>query len=348
VKVLFVVEAGSCFGLGHLMRCRSLLLEMAARDFETELWIKGEREVLEEKTWPVRMRVGVFDNGVEEDVILDAISMKVDNSNIDWLVLDGYGFSSTRFFPHLHGLGTRLLLLDDVPEQDVATDILLNQNTVDIDQYRGKSVRARRFLLGPSYALIDSSYRGKSWTGLGVGEIEHVLVSFGGVDHSGWTYKTLLALDTLPHTLMVDAVVGPYCTSKGELEAYSGRHDLCLHEGLNSLSELMQTAELLICGAGSTVWQACCVGVPLIAVKTISNQALIIETLASNRAALCIDGEKMTAVGEAWMRNLLGLFHETSNPETRIALSNRARVLVDGNGPSRVVSCMEAMQREDI
>ena len=347
MKVIFIVEAGSHFGLGHLMRSRPLLLEMADRGFETEIWIKGEREVLEGKKWPEGMRRRVFSEAVKEDVVLDAIFMKTDNSNIDWLVLDGYGFSSTRLFPYLQDRGTHLLLIDDVPERVVATDILLNQNTVNIDHYKGKSVQAKKFLLGPSYALIDSSYKEKKWTGSDIGNIENILLSFGGVDKSGWTYKTLLALDALPHALTVEIVVGPFCASKKDLKAYSGRHKLNLHEGLSSLSELMQRTDLLISGAGSTVWQACCVGVPLIAVKTISNQALIKETLDINKAALCIDPEKMTSYGKTWIRDFIALFHEIADPEVRIAMSNRARGLVDGNGPSRVVSCLEAMKMED-
>ena len=49
MRVLFIVEAGSRYGLGHLMRCRSLILEMESRQISVDLFtqkLKGRKLAL--------------------------------------------------------------------------------------------------------------------------------------------------------------------------------------------------------------------------------------------------------------------------------------------------------------
>ena len=122
-----------------------------------------------------------------------------------------------------------------------------------------------------------------------------------------------------------------------------GIHDITCHFGVSNLSNFMKQADFMITAASSTVWQACCSGLPMIAIKTIENQNEVINTLLHKGSALTCDAITLKSAPD---RNseFIGLLENIMEMNTRKKLSNRSMSIVDGYGAKRVVEHMVQKQ----
>lgn len=342
MRVLFIVEAGFRYGLGHLMRCRSLLLELERRGIASDLWVRGERSALDGLKWPDTMDVRISGDDVPMADLEKEFSAHLERNAYGWIVVDGYGFSGASLYELFTARGGGLFMLDDFADRPLRADVVLNQNTERADLYAGVSVRAGRFLLGPRYALISPDYRDVRWEWAEHRELKRVLVSFGGVDRRGRTQKTLAHLDRCDTTLEVDVVAGPYYPFEEELKKYRGPHRLAVHRRVPSLAPLMAQADLMISATGVTVLQACCMGVPLIVIQTQDNQRELYRTMESEGVASCARAEAsvdLPAEGNG-SDLFVAMFKLAADPATRRERSLKGRRLVDGAGASRVADVL--------
>ncbi len=340
MRVLFIVEAGFRYGLGHLMRCRSLLLELERRGIAADLWVRGERSALDSLKWPDRMDVQVSGDDVPMAGLEQEISAHLGRNAYGWIVVDGYGFSGASLYDLFTARGGRLFMLDDFADRTLKADVVLNQNTERTALYENGRVQAGRFLLGPRYALISPDYREARWEWEEHREVKRVLVSFGGVDRHGRTQKVLAHLDRYETALDVDVVVGPYYPFEEELKNYRGWHRLTVHRRVPSLAPLMAQADLMISATGVTVLQACCVGVPLIVIQTQDNQRELYRTMESEGIASCARAEESVDLSPEGDGPFAAMFRSASDADVRRERSLKGRRLVDGAGASRVADVL--------
>ena len=237
--------------------------------------------------------------------------------------------------PHagLSAAGVGTLILDDIGNRRLAADLLLNQNTSS-DGIYGAEVCVSERLMGSGFALIGPEWVARR-KGFSVArEVGRVVVTFGGLDKKDWTLAVARAVsEHFPH-LGIDLVLGPYYS--GEAVEFAEMNErIRLHIGKKDLSGLMSSADAAICGAGSTVWQACCLGLPMLAVAVVDNQMLVADTLRSSGAALCFDGyeDARPVFGD----DMVDALHDLMDQRTRMRLSRTASTLVDGLGASRVL-----------
>ena len=218
--------------------------------------------------------------------------------------------------------------MDDDATRPVAADVVVNQNDADPAPYAGMDVG--RTLLGPRYALVDAAFA-KAGRGRAIRpEPRRVLVTFGGTDQAGWTGATVAALQALGRALEVEVVSGP-CT-------VTERTDL------PSLAPSMAACDLLVTDAGSTVWQACCAALPMLAVATVGNQARVAATLARHEAALTVRGTDLAP--ESRVGTLTDLLLQATDPALRNRMSRNVAALADGQGATRIAHVLLQCAKE--
>lgn len=342
MRALFVVEGGYRAGLGHLVRSRVLATELWLMGHQADLLLYGRAESLVGRPWPGAPAVAVIPEDASVEMACSTAADLCASRGYDWLIVDGYSFAGEALSALASRKPHRVLVFDDVAGRELEADILLNQNTWSIEGYRDAPVRAERLLLGPEYALIDGRYR-QLRRHQPPESLRKVLVSFGGVDRRGRTLRVVELLDQASRDLSVEVVVGPYFPFRDALVARRGRQSLRLHENLPDLAELMASCDLMISAGGSTVWQACCVGIPLLVFQTVDNQWNIIDTLAASGAALCADASRhsecQAGIDDEEFARLLA---KSADMATRAALFHEAQQLVDGLGARRVVDALLA------
>lgn len=331
--------------MGHLLRCRALLLELRARGHMVDLWLRGEEAALEGRDWPTTMRV--FHSGADGPInaVSEDIGRLLQRHRYDWLVIDGYGFSGHELCMQLVAYGARLLMIDDLADRELKADIVLNQNSCHAETYAGRKVEATCLLLGPQYALIDRSYAISRDTPRISGELRNLLVTFGGVDRYGRTQRVIDLISHCEMPLDVVVAVGPYYPYFDKLKSWRGRHNLQIVQNVRDLAELMRECDLMVTAGGSTVWQACCIGVPMLVLQTVDNQGLVIKTLRESGAALCLDVSIHPEVDAGISEDdFTEAFRQVSDANLRAELSKSARLLVDGSGAKRVADVLESWE----
>jgi spore coat polysaccharide biosynthesis predicted glycosyltransferase SpsG len=333
MRVLFAIEAGAEVGLGHLMRCRALMLRLSAAGAEIELCVLGDVRALGERAWPTARPVTVAPSGNGPEKFKGLLSDRLREARYDWLVLDGHGLRRMSF-PD----GPRTLVVDDLGDQPLRATAVLNQNVERPDPYDQRGFEVNDRLLGPRFALLDAAYADAEWKGSGAAGLERLLVSFGGADRPGWSGKALAALASCASPLTIDLVVGPLHSQDHVSGRIGGGHRLVVHRSPDGLAPLMAAADAMVASASVTSWEACCVGVPLIALQTAANQVHVLTSLDEAGAAITARAEE--ALDGGAKAKLPGLMQRIESLAVRRDLSARQRSLVDGRGAERVAAYM--------
>lgn len=361
-RVVVRVDASTEMGMGHLMRCLSLARDLAddgasvvflLRSHATRLTglIEGEGHSVQLLPDPDRRPDLPAASGTaharwlpvtwqrDAEQTLEAIERI---GPVDWLIVDHYVLDA-RWERMLRERAPRILAIDDLADRDHDCDILLDQNLVlDMQRrYRGRLPPACRALLGPAYALLRREFaQRREVLAERSGEVERILVCYGGSDPGNETAKALSAIKSLPHTsLAVDVAIGlsnPHIDSISALCRDMPRVEL--HRGADNMAELMANADLAIGAGGVMSWERCCLALPTIAVHIADNQTGALTALAGCGAVAYLgSAESVTAdqvAGTLWSM--------LDDPVRTRAMGLVARTLVDGLGTSRVREAMRS------
>jgi spore coat polysaccharide biosynthesis predicted glycosyltransferase SpsG len=331
LRVGIYCDLGPQIGAGHAVRCTALAEGLARRglipilvgDFARVPWVAQQAaglELIETRT-------------VDEFVALAPTR--------DWsgVVVDSY-LAAPRHWQQLRGLGFPLLAVDDEARRELPVDLVLNQNLAAVD-YDYTARTQAPVLRGPRYALIRTSIAGARPSAY-----EHrprtegplrVLVVLGGTDStSGGVAVAERLLGTgAPLELRVLTADAGVLRAIDDLPVPPGSRI----EGLPPLPDvgpLMAWADLAVSAAGSTVWELCCLGVPMALVTVAENQEDNYQHLLANDFAMGLGplaALRQSTGSIAWM------FDRTRLNE----VGGRAWKAVDGRGADRVADAFAGL-----
>lgn len=170
-------------------------------------------------------------------------------------------------------------------------------------------------------------------------EASRVLVVMGGTDPHGLTPRALEVLARTGLPFHVTAIVRPEARAAAEA-VEPGNLKVDLVEPVEDLPGLAVSQDLVVSAAGTSVWELCCLGVPMGLVCAADNQRAGYERVIAAEAAI---GLGATLQGEEAVAAASKLKEALEVPATRSALSSQASRLVDGLGAWRVVRAWEQL-----
>lgn len=345
--LLIRAEAGSRIGIGHMIRCVALgqewqnvggkVIFALSRDaLIVEGVVRSEGFVIEWIT---------VDSGTKEDA-LQTVEIG-EKYGVEWIVLDGYGFSSD----YQYGLKQhdfRLLCIDDMASSGhFYADIVLNQNShVEENRYKARE-EYTELLLGSSYVQLRKQFlRYLDWSRNTSIVGNRLLITMGGSDPENGTTKILNALKKISITnLAVKVVAGPANVHYSEISAWAdskGSTSVELVKSTSNMAQLMAWADMAVICAGGTLWEALFMQMPVLSFALNDVQYQILWEL-----------EKVGAI------NFLGYLknfndnHFCQSIETIAHSSNKrqqmqyiGRNMIDGHGTERVVKTMLGLGRD--
>jgi UDP-2,4-diacetamido-2,4,6-trideoxy-beta-L-altropyranose hydrolase len=343
--LLIRADAGAQMGIGHVMRCLALaqawqegggtprfVLASAPPNLESRLSAEG---------------ISVVPLDAAPGSILDAQQTAALAQEMDaaWVVVDGYQFG-TVYQQALKTSDVPVLFLDDYGHADhYYADLVLNQNIyAAASQYRSREP-CTQLLLGNQYTLLRREFwPWRDWKREVPTVADKVLVTLGGADADNVTRQVIRALRQVDSVnLDVIVVVGgsnPHRASlRAEVETRSFRGHLV--QDVTNMPELMACADLAISAGGSTCWEMAFMGLPGLVLLVAENQRLGVDAL--DKAGI------FNSLGDAAELDLSHLVAAVNwlvhDPETRLAMSQKGRRLVDGYGAARVVACLREGMR---
>lgn len=230
--------------------------------------------------------------------------------------------------------------MDDKCISGFPVDVLINYNIFAREALYGTVNAGTRLLLGTEYVPLREEFSGVEYP---VREkAEQVLITTGGSDRYNLAGQLLEQVLANPETkrLRYAVVSGAYNVNLPKLREIERKHEnvrICCN--VTDMSRLMRESDIAVSAGGSTMYELCAVGVPIICFSFVDNQERIVEGfvkqgLVSFGGNYLTQGEKMLAhVAE----HIAGL---AADKTLRLSYSERQRQLVDGRGAMRIAEAL--------
>lgn len=173
-----------------------------------------------------------------------------------------------------------------------------------------------------------------------------ILITTGGSDSfnlAGQLFMEAMKYDALKEKEyhVVSGSLNPHI---GELQALAQKHEnIHIHCNVTNMAELMAESEVALSAGGSTLYELCAMGVPVIAFSFAENQERLVQTFVKRGIAQYggnyrTDGNKMIQNTIAGLEKLCG--DEALKTEYR----RKALQLVDGRGAERIAEAIQALK----
>jgi UDP-2,4-diacetamido-2,4,6-trideoxy-beta-L-altropyranose hydrolase len=339
--LLLRADASVEIGTGHVMRC--FALAQAWQD-------AGGRAMFASARMTPALRKKLLSEGME---IVDleqhgGTAAEIDciasfGVNAQWVVCDGYQLDC-EYHRGLRQRGFRVLAVDDYGQcEHYAADLILNQNIHARESLYTSRESYTQLLIGPRYAMLRREFaKWRDWKREIPAKANRVLVTMGGSDPHNVTARIIALLLEIEEPELQFTVLGG-----GSNRNLRGLESLIANDSRFSLiadaadmAEQMAKSDLAISAAGTTCWEMCLLGLPMLLVDLAENQKPIAKALHKEGAAVYV-GSGETVSPEEITNEMAQIL---SSAERRRVMSERSRGLVDGFGAQRVVASLTAVR----
>lgn len=352
--IFFRVDVYPGIGKGHFMRCLTLATQLkksgcyifflcAAIDpaSKSMLFDRGIRCLLLSRATDM----STVSFNAQQDAQRAIHQIKQINQTHCILIVDNYGIDYVwheLVMPHVY----KLCVIDDLNNRNYHCHLLIDQSYGKTEAaYQGKVPDDCQLCIGSDYCLVSDAFLQLRSTSLEHRKllqdedfkIKNVLVTMGGSDINNATGIMLRALSQLQSasSLSITVVIGSLCPHielvRAETEKYSFKQLSIIIDAQN-MAELMTEADICLSAAGSTLWEACVLGLPTIVLVTADNQKWIAAELSRQGAIDCL-GENSVVAVEDINQQLDKCFKDIQRLSQ---LSYRSRQICDGLGAERV------------
>ncbi|HEX5377650.1 MAG TPA: UDP-2,4-diacetamido-2,4,6-trideoxy-beta-L-altropyranose hydrolase [Phenylobacterium sp.] len=337
-RILFIANAGPQIGGGHVMRSLTLAGALAERGGLCTFAASPAVGAILDVFGPDFPREDA--TSLDPEALVDTVT----GVQFDAVVFDHYGLGRGEHKTLADGRPT--LIIDDLADRPLGGDIVVDAGpdrrpmdyTLLVDEQT-------RLLLGPEYAPVRPQFaalRAEALNRRG-GPVGRILVALGLTDLGGLTAKVVDRLRPRLGAATLDVVLGgqaPSLKSLSRIAAHDPR--LTLHVDTTDMASLMAAADIAVSAAGSTIWEACTLGLPSVLTVIAENQRPAALSLAARDAALVLDGWA-DDFDAAFDRTLVRLMNDAP---MRARLAANSAQICDGQGAGRVADAFMALISE--
>lgn len=310
--IVFCTAAGPRLGFGHVVRCRSLARALMA---EPVIQLRGSPST--------QGRAGAL--GCRMVRIAGVAGLRALKPSLV-VIDDPSPVHAARWLVRARRAGVPVASVHDVGLAYVSSDLL-----IDGSVHAGTAPAGAMLMAGPAYAILDPSVERARRAGRRAPG-ERVLVALGGGHHVR-TAAAQLTAALARRRPQADVHVARGFSACRELPVLSHAAWIDAPDGL---ARELAEARVAIVAGGVTLYEACAVGVPVVAVAVTAAQHRTVRALARRGAVidggrLPLDAARAGAVADAVVHLLTH----------RAARARQARVggrIVDGRGAGRVAA----------
>lgn len=284
------------------------------------------------------------------------------------LLVDSY-FVTERYFLPLKNHVT-LVYLDDLRAFDYPVDLVINYDILTPEtqqEYEHSYTRAGKKLLGGAFAPLRPQFQsaGRVLPSVSDGKICHVLIASGGSDPYHTTlHLTKHLLAECPPGYCFHLLLGSMNPDRQALceladtqnlyissSASAKASTVVLHQGVSDMASLMQSCDLALSAAGTTLYELCAVGVPTASFIIADNQIASANAFAQNDAIPCLgdvrtNEESIKKEAAHWVTSMNPYVRNQAASARLLRyrnISKRMQQLVDGNGAIRIADALLAL-----
>jgi UDP-2,4-diacetamido-2,4,6-trideoxy-beta-L-altropyranose hydrolase len=356
-KILIRVDASNKIGTGHVMRCLTLAQELKNQGASCLFLCRALPGNLigriEKLGFPVRKVNGLKDDGSISGIYDTNFTSFHDARNCtkivhehgsELLILDHYYLGIT-WEKYLKKSVRKLMVIDDLANRKHCADILLDQTHGALKSTYEKLVPLDcNLLLGSKFTLLRPSFRSirpsalkrrKAFDG-----VKNLLISMGGVDHTGITLNLLKGLikanlNFEPNINIILSQKSPFYKRVQQMcKNYKGK--ATIFPFVENIEQFLCVADVVIGAGGTSAWERCCLGLPSIVVVLADNQKIVSKNLCKAGVIYIIkDNESLSKS----LENKLSTLNNNINHYKEMSI--KAASITDGVGVKLVVKAME-------
>ena len=339
-RVLFRADGGPVIGMGHLMRCRTLAVELRKIGWDVTFCGDG-------------IPVGFGPpSGAGFDVRRPdgALRDMARDLGARLLIVDSYAFS-TGDLQALRHPERLLAAIDDLADRELPVDAVVNPNPrFDPAPYERQGIPLR--MVGTEAVLVRPEVVALRPAEPVLRPTGPVLFTLGGGDVEDLMLRMLEAIGIgAIHEITVS--VTPHCPVS-RLRAWEaadpGRRRVNADPAL--FPRLLSEAGFVVSGGGTTLWEVYALGIPSLAVVHVENQSHSLTVARQAGTSLCLDlraGPGADSPAGLPGAALRGAFQTLTGDSRAVReMIERQRALIDGQGAARVASRLDRAFREGI
>lgn len=353
MKVVFRTDASLQIGTGHVMRCLTLadalrergaqctficrehagnLLALIKQREHNALALTACFDLVEVPANPAHAAWLGASWESDAEQTLQALGPQV----ADWLVVDHYALDY-RWENAVRSCTKHLMVIDDLADRPHDCELLLDQNLGRTARdYHGLLRPGTATLIGPRYALLRPEFakmRAESLVRRAKPQLQHLLITMGGIDRDNTTGQVLDALKecALPQDLRITIVMGSRAPWLAQVMAQAEKmsRPTQVLVGVNNMAQLMAASDFAIGAAGGTAWERCCLGLPGLVLVLEQNQRAGAVALQNAGAAIMLEeSDQISCVFSG--------SQPTPLQDSMLQMSNAAAAVTDGSGSVRV------------
>jgi UDP-2,4-diacetamido-2,4,6-trideoxy-beta-L-altropyranose hydrolase len=340
LKLFIRTDANTEIGYGHVMRCLALAQAWQDVGGQADFVMAEGAASLRDRLHSEGMNVVQLPTqpGSKDDANRTAALARRREAVL--LVVDGYHFGGS-YQKQIKDTGLRLLFIDDYGHADFYyADFILNQNIYAHEEIYPDRDSDSKLLLGTRYALLRREFlKWQNW-GREIPDVARkVLVTLGGGDPDNATLKVIQALQQAQiDGLEIVVVVGGSNPHKDILADVAQRSSasIDLKSNVMDMPALMAWADVAVSAGGSTSWELAFMGLPTLILYFAENQRPIADGLDQADVAINL-GEYSSVPVKELQESIIELIKD---PIKRSDMVQKGRVLVEGDGSTRVVEAI--------
>ena len=346
-------DANPNIGIGHIMRCLSI-----ADAFKTLgnslIFILADEYALPlitERGYGAVVLYSDYNNMEAELPLWEAQGIVL----ADLIIVDSY-YVTADYLKSLKirvGKNGKLVYMDDLASFPYPVDILVNYNAfAKFPIYKALYESAKeglpQLILGCSFVPLRGMFRGVKRKRQPK-NVKNILISTGGADklHLSVSLIHILLEKESKQERVYHFLIGTMNTDKDEIRALThGHDDLIYHENVSDMRGLLEKMDLAVSAAGSTLYEICACGVPLITYTFADNQipgaeafrclglAMSIGDLRKPLMDSAVSGELAPS---AVQRIIAAIDEKSYDYDWRMEVGYKMQKMIDGFGADRLV-----------
>jgi len=295
MNVVIRVDSSLEIGTGHVMRCLTLAEQLRKSGFRvhficrqmegniSKLITEKGFNLFEIQSENITNIYKWYQENWQQDAFTVINLIKESMLQFDIMIVDHYGLD-VNWESTVKPFIKNLMVIDDLANRKHDCNILLDQNyKVNFEiKYKGLVPNDCKLLLGPNYVLLRDEFVVKAnFVRPRSGQINRILVFFGGTDPTNETIKTLKALSKINKNIKIDIIIGATNNNRYAIKTLCDKYNnFQLYSQVDNISEFMGNADLAIGAGGATTWERCFMGLPSLTIVIADNQKEVTDSVA--------------------------------------------------------------------
>lgn len=327
--ILIRTDANSIVATGHLMRCLSVadaLKELVKEEIVFCMADMSGLKIAKDRGYRVIQIAGCWDNLLMEKAALKKIIIE---NNVSMMITDSY-YVCSEYFEGLSQL-TKTIYIDDRNAERYDCDLIVNYSIYAEEMGYYDMYDKSKLLLGAKYTPLR-----KQFASVHKHEfkepLKKVLILSGGTDTYNFLTRISKRLLEEKSDIQLTVISGKMNKYYNELENMANNHNnVTLLSYVNEMAKYMCEADVAISACGTTIYELCACGTPMIGYGWTDNHKFNLEKYIRDKLMLW-SGDLRDGIGECVERCVNNAVMLLEDVDSCRKMSKEQQERVEGNG----------------